>query len=147
LKRLQTVVAQIQQSIPGFKRDGSMVLWAFMAELLHDESSTTRTFGVHIQSDFIRSLSEKINKAPEEVIKDFESLRRYSEHLEHISGDSFYSSAFPVTDPTGVRFSVTGNVLGVPNPRSIWNKHFSTVLPVSYADNNWRNSLLTLFGY
>ena len=146
MKRLQTVVAQIQQSLPGYKRHGSVVLWAVTTELLHDESSTTRTFGVHIQSDFIRSLSEKINKAPEEVIKEFESLRRCSEHLEHISGDSFYSSAFPVTDPTGARFSVTGNVLGVPNPRSIWNKHFSAVLPVSYANNNWRNSLLTRFG-
>src|SRR5260370_28104017 len=107
-----------------------MVLWAGTTELLHDESSTTRTFGVHIQSDFIRSLSEKINKAPEEVIKEFESLRRCSEHLEHISCDSFYSSAFPVTDPTVARFSLTDNVLIVPNPQRIWTKHSSPVIPL-----------------
>jgi hypothetical protein len=45
--------------------------------------------------------------------------------------DSLYSSALPVTDPTGVRFSVTGNILGVPKPRDIWNKYFGAVLPVS----------------
>jgi hypothetical protein len=45
--------------------------------------------------------------------------------------DSLCSSALPVTDPTGVRFSVTGNVLGVPKPRNIWNKYFGSALPVS----------------
>ena len=38
-----------------------------------------------------------------------------------------------VTDPTGVRFSATGNILGVAKPRSIWNKYFGDVLPVGYA--------------
>jgi len=110
-ERLQTIVAQIQQSLPGIKREGSRVLAAVTTELMHDESSTSRAGGVLIQSDFNRSLSEKINEAPEEVIKDFESLRQY------------------ITDPTGVRFSVTGNILGVPKPRSIWNKYFGAVLP------------------
>lgn len=110
-ERLQTTVAQIQQALPGLKRDGSTVLSAVTEELLHDESSTSRAGGVLIQSDFIRSLSQKIHEAPEEVIKDFESLRQY------------------ITDPTGVRFSVTGNILGVSEPRSIWNKYFCAVLP------------------
>ncbi|KAF8507185.1 Metalloenzyme, LuxS/M16 peptidase-like protein [Russula emetica] len=110
-ERLQIIVAQIQQALPGLKRDGSTVLSAVTTELLHDESSTTRAGGVLIQSDFNRSLSEKIQEAPEEVIKDFESLRQY------------------ITDPTGVRFSVTGNILGVPKPRSTWNKYFGAVLP------------------
>lgn len=110
-ERLQTIVAQIQQALPGLKRDGSTVLSAVTTELLHDESSTVRAGGVLIQSDFNRSLSEKIHEAPEEVIKQFESLRQY------------------ITDPTGVRFSVTGNILGVPEPRSIWNKYFGAVLP------------------
>jgi hypothetical protein len=147
LKRLQTIVAQIQQALPGLKRDGSTVLSAVTTELLHDESSTVRAGGVLIQSDFNRSLSEKIHEAPEEVIKQFESLRQYSEYLVHNSGDSLQSSALPVTDPTGVRFSVTGNILGVPEPRSIWNKYFGAVLPVSYATHIQRNFLLTCFGY
>jgi hypothetical protein len=88
LKRLQIIVAQIQQSLPGLKRDGSTVLSAVTTELLHDESSTTRAGGVLIQSDFNRSLSERILEAPEEVIKEFESLRQYSECLPHSSGGS-----------------------------------------------------------
>lgn len=86
LKRLQTTVAQIQQSLPGLKRDGSTVLSSVTTELLHDESSTNRASGVLIQSDFIRGLSERILEAPEEVIKEFESLRQYSECLVHNSG-------------------------------------------------------------
>lgn len=33
-----------------------------------------------------------------------------------------------VTDPSGIRVSVTGNILGIQNPRSAWNKHFGTTL-------------------
>ncbi|KAH9973401.1 hypothetical protein BJV77DRAFT_1056481, partial [Russula vinacea] len=110
-ERLQITVAQMQQSLPRRKRRGSTVLWAVTEELLHDENSTTRAAGVLIQSDFIRSLSEKIQEAPEEVIEAFESIRRI------------------ITDPTGVRFSVTGNILGVPKPRDIWNKYFGDALP------------------
>lgn len=72
-------MAQFQQALPGLKRDGNTVLSAVTTELLHDESSTSRASGVLIQSDFIRSLSEKIHEAPEEVIKEFESLRQYSQ--------------------------------------------------------------------
>ena len=125
-------MAQIQQALPGLKRDGNTVLSSVTMELLHDESSTSRASGVLIQSDFNRSLSEKIQEAPEEVIKEFESLRQYREYLVHNSRDSLYSSALQVTDPTGVRFSVSGNILGVPQPRSVWNKHFGDVLPVSH---------------
>jgi len=52
-------------------------------------------------------------------------------NLSTTPADSLCSSALPVTDPTGVRFSVTGNILGVPKPRNIWNKYFGAVLPVS----------------
>lgn len=82
------MVAQIQQALPGLKRDGSTVLSAVTTELLHDESSTSRAAGVLIQSDFNRSLLQKIQEAPEEVIKEFESLREYSGSLVHHSGDS-----------------------------------------------------------
>jgi hypothetical protein len=35
-----------------------------------------------------------------------------------------------VLDPTGIRFSVTGNVLGIEHPRAAWGKYFEH-LPVS----------------
>ena len=64
-------------------------------------------------------------------------LRRSKVFVEAVSTvnitptDFLYSPALPVTDPTGVRFSVTGNILGVPKPRDIWNKYFGNALPVS----------------
>ncbi|KAH9982380.1 Metalloenzyme, LuxS/M16 peptidase-like protein [Lactifluus volemus] len=111
MERLQITVAQIQQALPGLKRDGSTVLSAVTNELLHAENCTTRASGVLIQSEFIRTLAEKIQDSPEEVIQAFEDIRRI------------------ITDPTGVRFSVTGNVLSVPKPRSVWKKYFGDALP------------------
>jgi len=77
--RLQIVVAQIQQALPGLKRDGSTVLSAVSSELLYAGNSTTRASGVLIQSDFIPSLAEKIHSSPEEVTQMFEEIRKNSE--------------------------------------------------------------------
>lgn len=35
-----------------------------------------------------------------------------------------------MTDPSGIRFAVTGNILGIKGPRSVWNKHFGQTIPV-----------------
>jgi Zn-dependent M16 (insulinase) family peptidase len=108
--RLQVVLAKIQQSLPEMKRDGSNVLSSLWATLLYAENSTSRSGGVLPQAEFIPKLSKLLQESPEQVIADFEEIRKH------------------ITDPSGVRFSVTGDVLGVPQPRSIWGKHFSTSL-------------------
>ncbi|KAH9082169.1 Metalloenzyme, LuxS/M16 peptidase-like protein [Lactarius deliciosus] len=107
-ERLQITAAQIQQAIPGLKRDGSTVLSAVSSELLYASNSTTRASGVLIQSDFIPTLAEKIHSSPEEVIQMFEHIRKHSESLPH---NQFFkpTDVAPVTDPSGIRFSVTGN--------------------------------------
>ncbi|KAI9445287.1 Metalloenzyme, LuxS/M16 peptidase-like protein [Lactarius indigo] len=110
-ERLQITVAQIQQALPGLKRDGNTVLSAVSSELLYTSNSTTRASGVLIQSDFIPTIAEKVHSSPEDVIQLFENFRKH------------------ITDPSGIRFSVTGNVLSIPKPRSVWNKYFGTVLP------------------
>ena len=38
-----------------------------------------------------------------------------------------------VTDPSGIRFSVNGNVLNLVNPRSTWEKYFASALPVRFS--------------
>lgn len=43
-----------------------------------------------------------------------------------------HSVSLLVIDPSGVRFSVTGNVLGVKEPRSTWAKYFGSSLPVCH---------------
>jgi hypothetical protein len=35
-----------------------------------------------------------------------------------------------VTNPAGIRFAVSGNVLSLKEPRSTWGKYFASSLPV-----------------
>ena len=71
----------MQQALPGLKRDGSTVLSSVSSELLYAGNSTTRASGVLIQSDFIRTLAEKIHSSPEVVTQQFEAIRKNSESL------------------------------------------------------------------
>ncbi|KAH8102439.1 Metalloenzyme, LuxS/M16 peptidase-like protein [Cristinia sonorae] len=109
--RLQVNVAKIQQSLPELKRDGSTVLSSISSNLLSSEESTSRAGGILPQAEFIPKLAAQLQESPEEAIKDFEEIRRY------------------LTDPSGVRFSVTGNILDLKQPRSIWDKYFAQSLP------------------
>ncbi|KDR85083.1 hypothetical protein GALMADRAFT_233694 [Galerina marginata CBS 339.88] len=110
-ERIQVVLAKIQQSLPEMKRDGSNVLSSLWATLLYAENSTSRSGGVLPQAEFIPRLAKSLQESPDQVIADFEEIRKY------------------MTVPTGIRFSVTGNVLSLKEPRSIWGKHFSSVIP------------------
>lgn len=122
-ERLQVVIAKIQQSLPEMKRDGNTVLGSVWADLLYDESSTSRAGGLIDQVDFIPKLAKQLQEKPEEVIADFEEIRKY------------------LTDPSGMRFSVTGNVLKLDKPRSVWSKYFNSIpevplTPVPLASEN-----------
>ncbi|ETW86965.1 Metallo peptidase M16 [Heterobasidion irregulare TC 32-1] len=110
---LQINVAQIQQSLPAMKRSGSTVLSAMTMEVLMTESSSNRAGGVLQQGHFLPILAKQLMDAPEEAIQAFEEIRKY------------------LTDPTGIRMSVAGNVKDIPNPRAPWAKYFADVLPVS----------------
>ncbi|KAF8807490.1 hypothetical protein BYT27DRAFT_7189561 [Phlegmacium glaucopus] len=111
--RLQVVLAKIQQSLPEMKRDGGNVLGSLWASLMYDDNSTSRSGGVLSQAEFIPKLSKSLQESPSEVLADFEEIRKY------------------MTDPSGIRFSVTGNVLNIANPRSTWGKYFASALPNS----------------
>jgi len=110
-ERIQVVLAKIQQSLPEMKRDGSNVLSSLWATLFYAENSTSRFGGVLPQAEFVPKLIKELQENSERVIADFEEIRKY------------------ITDPTGIRFSVTGNVLGLKEPRSTWGKHFSSAIP------------------
>ncbi|KAI0330572.1 hypothetical protein GY45DRAFT_1323517 [Cubamyces sp. BRFM 1775] len=111
--RLQVTIAKIQQSLPEMKRDGDTVLGSVSAELLYDESSTSRMGSVVPQVEFIPKISQQLQDAPAAVIKDFEEIRGY------------------LTDPAGVRISVNGDILSLKEPRSAWARHFGQALPPS----------------
>ncbi|KAF8078531.1 Metalloenzyme, LuxS/M16 peptidase-like protein [Lyophyllum atratum] len=112
-ERLQIVIAKTQQSLPELKRDGNNVLGSLWADLVYSEDSTSRAGGVLPQVEFIPKLAKQLQETPAEVIADFEEIRNY------------------VTDPSGIRFSVAGNVLKLEKPRSLWAKYFAQSLPES----------------
>ncbi|OCH95812.1 hypothetical protein OBBRIDRAFT_788022 [Obba rivulosa] len=111
--RLAVTIAKTQQALPELKRDGDNVLNSVTAELLYNERSTQRAGAVLPQVEFIPKLAQQLQTSPEEVIKDFEEIRKY------------------MTDPSGVRFSVTGNVLDLQQPRSLWGTYFQKELPTA----------------
>ncbi|KAH9950492.1 Metalloenzyme, LuxS/M16 peptidase-like protein [Amylocystis lapponica] len=112
-ERLQVTIAKIQQSLPELKRDGDNILSSVSADLLYDESSTSRAGGILPQIEFIPKLAQQLQSSPDEVVKDFEEIRKH------------------MTEPNGVRFSVTGNVLAIKGARSAWGKYFTKSLPAS----------------
>ena len=75
---LQVNIAKVQQSLPELRRDGSTVLSSLTANLMYDERTTSRANGILPQSDFIPRIAQRLQENPDEVIKDFETIRQYS---------------------------------------------------------------------
>jgi len=61
------------------KRDGNTVLGAVGADLLFNESSTSRAGGVLAQSEFIPKLTKQLQESPEDVLAIFEEIRKSGE--------------------------------------------------------------------
>ena len=132
-ERLQVTVAKIAQSLPEMKRDGDTVLGSVSAELLYAESSTSRMGGIVPQMDYIPKLVQRLQESPAEVVKDLEEIRSYREFSRHLFAPSGLTVVLPiVTDPTGVRISVNGDILALKEPRSAWARHFGKALPVRH---------------
>ncbi|KAE9411017.1 hypothetical protein BT96DRAFT_952834 [Gymnopus androsaceus JB14] len=108
-ERLAITIAKIQQSLPEMKRDGNTVLGSLWADLMYSEKSTSRAGGVLPQVDFMPKLAKELQESPEKVVADLEEIRKH------------------VTNPSGMRFSVTGNVLKLNQPRSTWAKYFRSI--------------------
>ncbi|KAG6820112.1 hypothetical protein H0H93_005259 [Arthromyces matolae] len=109
--RLQIVIAKIQQSLPELKRSGDNVLGSLWAELVFNEDSTSRAGSILPQLDFIPKIAKQLQENPAELISDLEEIRTH------------------LTNPSCVRFSVTGNVLRLQKPRSTWGKYFLKTHP------------------
>ncbi|KAF8832423.1 hypothetical protein HHX47_DHR1001921 [Lentinula edodes] len=108
-ERLAVTIAKVQQSLPEMKRDGSTVLSSLWADLMFSEKSTSRAGGVLPQVEFVPKLAKELQESPERVIADFDEIRKH------------------MIDPSGMRFSVSGNVLKINHPRSTWRKYFQDV--------------------
>ncbi|KAH8804264.1 Metalloenzyme, LuxS/M16 peptidase-like protein [Flagelloscypha sp. PMI_526] len=127
--RLKVVFALIQQSLPELKRDENYLLSSLRHNLLYDESSSYRAGGVLQQIDAVPALIKAINERPVTVVTDFEELRKL------------------ITDPSGVRFSVAGNILAVKQPRSTLGRYFNASLPKSpLSPLKWMSDVLSPLG-
>lgn len=73
--------AKITQSIPELKRDGNTVLSAYSSDQLYDEASTSRANSVLEQMKALPKLVKQLQDDPNEVIKDFEEMRKCCEPL------------------------------------------------------------------
>lgn len=69
-------------------------------------------------------------------LKSLQILKRFENQVcvKHSRLTYFSQLHVTVTDPSGVRFSVTGNVLKIGKPRSTWGKYFDSVLTVLVFD-------------
>jgi len=67
----------MQQDIPEWKRSGHDVLYSLWYDLMHAENSTPRFGYVLQQAEFIPKLIQRLQESPEEVLADFESIRKY----------------------------------------------------------------------
>ena len=100
---------------------------------MYAENSTSRFGGVLPQAEFIPNLIQKLQDSPDDVLADFDSIRKHGRStLLSIRFCVAHNVSLLVIDPSGVRFSVTGNVLGVKEPRSTWAKYFGSSLPVCH---------------
>jgi len=109
-ERLLVNVAKILQALPELKRDGNTVMSSVSNVLLYDENSTNRANGVLVQMETLPKLAKALEESPEKVIAEFEQVRQC------------------LIDPNGIRFSVTGNILALNKPRSIWKDAFGDVV-------------------
>ncbi|KIJ68351.1 hypothetical protein HYDPIDRAFT_106537 [Hydnomerulius pinastri MD-312] len=120
-ERLLVSAAKLAQSLPELKRDGNNVLSSVWAETLFGPNSTSLAGAILPQAEFVPKLIEELKQESEadvsKVIDKFEQLRKH------------------LTDPSGIRISVTGNILGLKKPRSVWGDNFkelqaSTLAPI-----------------
>jgi len=67
----------MQQDIPGLKRSGINVLYSLWYDLMHADNSTQRFEHVLQRAEFIPKLIQRLQESPEEVLADFESIRKH----------------------------------------------------------------------
>ena len=111
------------------KRSGKTVLNAIASEQLYDETSTARAGTVLKQAEFIPGLIQQLQDEPKKVIEEFELIRKTCELSCMVAQVLTSEPSFsPVTRPEGIRFSVTGNILDVQNPKKPWRDHFGNLV-------------------
>ncbi|QRV76246.1 Zinc metalloprotease [Ceratobasidium sp. AG-Ba] len=127
--RLEVNVAKILQSLPEQKRDGNTIMQSVSNSLVFETSKSVSNAGsITTQMEFVPELAKRLQDNPEGVIKHMKEFREY------------------ITRGSGVRFSVTGNILALKHPRSAWKKNFEGI-QVDHVDPiSWSKDVLSSIG-
>ena len=75
---MQVILAKAQQTLPESKRDGENVRLCLWSDLMFAENSTARYEGVFQQAELIPRLIQRLRESPQDVLDDFESIRKHS---------------------------------------------------------------------
>jgi Zn-dependent M16 (insulinase) family peptidase len=127
-ERLKVTVAKLQQNIPETKRDGNNVVSSVSGGLLKTKQSTLQAAGIMTQMTFIPQLAKALEENPAEIKQDFEELRK------------------AIINPKGIRFSVRGNILSIPQPQTAWERNFARLPKTELAPVPWTYEVLSELG-
>ncbi|KAJ1023179.1 hypothetical protein NDA16_003332 [Ustilago loliicola] len=106
--RLKVSISKIIQSLPEQKRNGRAIASALSRSLTHDGDKSTNLANSILQLvQTMPALQEKLNFDPQQVVDDFERIRK------------------TLLRPENLRVSVAGDILALPQPRTSWAEHFS----------------------
>ncbi|PVF99908.1 hypothetical protein CPB86DRAFT_846178 [Serendipita vermifera] len=127
-ERLEVTLAKVQQSLPELKRDGNTIARSVYSDLIFDKSLTTTHGGVVALMDWIPRVSAEVQENVQGVIEKLEEVRKI------------------ITEPSAIQFSVTGNVLGLPTPKSSLASNFRAQPPATLQPPRWSKDALTALG-
>lgn len=77
---------------------------------------------------------ERLKSEPEQVVADLQELRTacVSEQLTVDSASKYTDLRPAVTSASGMRIAITGDILSMPQPVSVWKENFGEI-PVGAA--------------
>lgn len=127
-ERLEVTLAKVQQSIPEMKRDGNSVTRSVFNDLAFDSTLTSKNAGVTSIMEWIPRMAAEVQENVQGVIEKLESVRRL------------------ITSPSAFRFSVTGNILGLPTPKASLAANFKNLAPAEPQALRWSSDALTGLG-
>jgi hypothetical protein len=98
---------------------------------MYAKNSTQRAGAVLEQMDFIPKIAKRLQEDSEGVIAEFGEIWSCSQ-CQAFRVLNLASFQLPtVTQPKNARFAVSGNIMGLEHPKSVWNTHFGKRLPAT----------------
>lgn len=109
VKKLETRLAILKQSLPEALRDVHTAFSDVQAELLFTDKLTARPTHARRLVAWVPELEAQLKRNPKGIVKDIEALKDI------------------LLRPEGFTFSVLGDVLKLEKPRTTWMEHFQTL--------------------